>query len=107
MPLDGLAALRTALTPLCSDPLCSDADEAYRVAHDWRAELERGLAEPDPAHAAAAWLPVAIQLEHAVDAVAATDGDRAAVLALLADHPPVTTPAQAARLLADAVARLP
>jgi len=40
------------------------------------------------------------------DAVAATDGDRAAVLALLADHPPVTTPAQAARLLVDAVARL-
>ena len=58
----------------------SDADEAYRVAHDWRAELERGLAEPDPARAAAAWLPVAIRLEHAVDVVAATRGDRAAAL---------------------------
>jgi hypothetical protein len=107
MPLDGLAALRTALTPLCSDPLCSDADEAYRVAHDWRAELERGLAEPDPARAAAAWLPVAIRLEHAVDVVAATRGDRAAALALLAHHEPVTTPAQASRLLTRVVACLP
>jgi hypothetical protein len=84
-----------------------DTEEAYRVAHDWRAELERGLAEPDPAHAAAAWLPVAIQLEHAVDAVAATDGDRAALLALLADPAPVPTPAQASRLLARVVAALP
>jgi len=85
----------------------SDPDETYRFAHDWRAELERGLAEPDPARAAAAWLPVAIQLEHAVDAVAATDGDRAAVLALLADPAPVSTPAQASRLLARVVAALP
>jgi hypothetical protein len=85
----------------------SDADEAYRVAHDWRAELERGLAEPDPARAAAAWLPVAIQLEHAVDVVAATGGDRAAALALLAHHEPVTTPAQASRLLTRVVACLP
>ena len=85
----------------------SDADEAYRFAHDWRAELERGLAEPDPARAAAAWLPVAIRLEHAVDVVAATGGDRAAALALLAHHEPVTTPAQASRLLTRVVASLP
>jgi uncharacterized membrane protein YccC len=85
----------------------SDADEAYRVAHDWRAELERGLAEPDPARAAAAWLPVAIRLEHAVDVVAAAGSDRAAALALLAHHEPVTTPAQASRLLTRVVACLP
>jgi len=85
----------------------SDADEAYRVAHDWRAELERGLAEPDPARAAAAWLPVAIRLEHAVDVVAATGGDRAAALALLDHHEPATTPAQASRLLTRLVACLP
>jgi len=85
----------------------SDADEAYRVAHDWRAELERGLAEPDPARAAAAWLPVAIRLEHAVDVVAATGGDRAAALALLDHHEPPTTPAQASRLLTRLVACLP
>ena len=46
-------------------------DEAYRVAHAWRAQLERDVAEPDPAHAAAAWLPVAMQLERTVDAVCA------------------------------------
>jgi uncharacterized membrane protein YccC len=85
----------------------SASDEAYRFAHDWRAELERGLAEPDPARAAAAWLPVAIRLEHAVDVVAATGGDRAAALALLAGHEPVTTPAQASRLLTRVVAGLP
>ena len=85
----------------------SDADEAYRVAHDWRAELERGLAEPDPARAAAAWLPVAIRLEHAVDVVAATGGDRATALALLDHHEPATTPAQASRLLTRLVACLP
>ena len=85
----------------------SDADEAYRVAHDWRAELERGLAEPDPARAAAAWLPVAIRLEHAVDVVAATGGDHASALALLDHHEPATTPAQASRLLTRLVACLP
>jgi uncharacterized membrane protein YccC len=84
----------------------SAIDEAYRFAHDWRAELERALAEPDPAHAAAAWLPVAAQLEHTVDVVAATAGDRAAVRALLARHAPVTTPAQASRLLTSVVAVL-
>lgn len=83
-----------------------DLEEAYRFAHDWRAELERGLAEPDPARAAAAWLPVAVQLEHAVDVVAAHD-DRPAVLARLADHEPVTTPAQASRLLTRVVADPP
>ena len=100
----GRAALIRQIRAVDGGP---DTEEAYRVAHDWRAELERGLAEPDPAHAAAAWLPVAIQLEHAVDAVAATDGDRAVLLALLADPAPVPTPAQASRLLARVVAALP
>ena len=100
----GRAALIRQIRAVDDGP---DTEEAYRVAHDWRAELERGLAEPDPAHAAAAWLPVAIQLEHAVDAVAATDGDRAAVLTLLADPAPVPTQAQASRLLARVVAALP
>ena len=100
----GRAALIRQIRAVDDGP---DTEEAYRVAHDWRAELERGLAEPDPARAAAAWLPVAIRLEHAVDVVAATRGDRAAALALLAHHEPVTTPAQASRLLTRVVACLP
>jgi uncharacterized membrane protein YccC len=104
---DQSRVFEAAATALTRQVGGSDPDEVYRFAHDWRAELERGLAEPDPARAAAAWLSVAIQLEHAVDAVAATSGDRAAVLALLAEHEPVTTPAQACRLLTRVVARLP
>jgi uncharacterized membrane protein YccC len=88
--------------------------EAYRVAHAWRAELERDLAEPDPARAAAVWLPVALQVEQAVDAVcaaaerertapAAGDAPWRAELARLLDRPrPPTTAVGAAELL-DAV----
>ena len=67
-------------------------DEAYRTAHAWRAELERSLAEPDPARAAAAWLPVALQLERTVDAVCAA-GTRAR------DHPAENAPDRRDELL--------
>lgn len=70
-------------------------DDAYRAAHAWRAELERDLAEPDPAHAAAAWLPVALQLEHVVD-LAAAAGDPVAADLL---HGAVATPPDASALL--------
>ena len=90
------------------------ADEAYRAAHAWRGALERDLVEPDPRHAAAAWLPVAIQLEHTVDAVRAalartcavpveipTDA-RAELAELLGVRP--TTPVDAARMLSTIAA---
>ena len=80
----GRAALIRQIRAVDDGP---DTEEAYRVAHDWRAELERGLAEPDPAHAAAAWLPVALQLERTVDVAAAAGCRRdgaAAVRALSA-----------------------
>lgn len=77
-------------------------DEAYRVAHAWRAQLERDLAEPDPAHAAAAWLPVALQLETVVDLAAAT-GDPAAADLL---HGSATTPSDASALLTAVAAQL-
>ncbi|ODU03661.1 MAG: hypothetical protein ABS81_13275 [Pseudonocardia sp. SCN 72-86] len=83
--------LRTA------DPAATD--DAYRLAHAWRAELERDLAEPDPAHAAAAWLPVALQLEHVVDLAAAVRDPAAADLLGGA----VVTPADASALLTAAV----
>ncbi|WP_344414324.1 FUSC family protein [Pseudonocardia ailaonensis] len=68
-------------------------DEAYRWAHAWRAELERDLAEADPARAAAAWLPVALLLERAVDHACTAGGP----LALPPERP--ATPAEAANLL--------
>ncbi len=75
------------------------ADEAYRAAHAWRAALERDLVEPDPRHTAAAWLPVAIQLEHTVDAVRACAVPPTGVrVELLRVRP--TTPAEAACMLA-------
>jgi hypothetical protein len=90
------------------------ADEAYRAAHAWRGALERDLVEPDPHHTAAAWLPVAIQLEHTVDAVRAalartcavpveipTDV-RAELAELLRVRP--TTPVDAARMLSKIAA---
>ncbi len=91
--------------------------EAYRVGHAWRAELERDLAEPDPARAAVMWLPVAMQLERTVDAVCAVGAQlretgvpsdrRAALLALLRGQPgPGATPARAEELLAAFDARL-
>ncbi|MEU2348461.1 FUSC family protein [Modestobacter sp. NPDC049651] len=50
-------------------------EAAYRAAHAWRDQLERDLAEPDPAHAAADWLPVAVQAERVVDVVCAAGED--------------------------------
>ncbi|MBV9919625.1 MAG: FUSC family protein [Pseudonocardia sp.] len=99
------------LRPAAAEPDRSAAsDEAYRVAHAWRAQLERDVAEPDPAHAAAAWLPVAMQLESTVYAVCAAGTRareaprepadvRAELLDLLRERRG-TTPAGAADLLA-------
>jgi uncharacterized membrane protein YccC len=85
-------------------------DEAYRRAHAWRAQLERDLAEPDPTHTAADWLPVAHRLEHVVDAVsaaAARDQDparHADVVTLLRTG--ARTPTEAAAVLAAVAGRL-
>jgi hypothetical protein len=81
-------------------------DEAYRRAHDWRAQLDRDVAEPDPAHTAIDWLPVAHRLEHLIDAVAASaDPARRADVATLL-RIPVHTPAEATALLAQVTDRL-
>jgi uncharacterized membrane protein YccC len=77
-------------------------DRAYLRAHAWRAQLELDLTEPDPAHTAAGWLPVAHRLEHLVDLVAAA-GPRARtadVVTLLRARP--RTPGEATALLASA-----
>jgi hypothetical protein len=102
-----------------TSPREAATEEAYRVGHAWRAELETDLAEPDPSHSAAAWLPVAMHLERAVDAVCAVgarcreaDGGppsdrRSELLELLAGHPGSgATPARAGELLATVVTRL-
>jgi uncharacterized membrane protein YccC len=94
-------------------------DEAYRSAHAWRAELERDLAEPDPARAAAAWLPVAMKLERTLDTVSAAGarvrrapggsraGSRTDLLDLLRERSGHhETPARACGLLAAVVAGL-
>jgi uncharacterized membrane protein YccC len=99
------------LRPDAPEPARASAtEEAYRLAHGWRAELERGLAEPDPAHAAAAWLPVAMQLERTVDAAAAAgsaEGAGGPAMRALhaAEHDPVT-PLQASALLTRLAAAL-
>ncbi|MDT7578419.1 MAG: hypothetical protein QOH17_4752 [Pseudonocardiales bacterium] len=100
-------------------PRAAATEEAYRVGHAWRAELERDLAEPDPSHAAPVWLPVAMQLERTVDAVCAvgarlreTGGGlpsdrRTDLLELLRGQPESgSTPARAEELLAAVTARL-
>jgi uncharacterized membrane protein YccC len=85
-------------------------DEAYRRAHAWRAQLERDLAQPDPTHTAADWLPVAYHLEHVVDAVSAAatrDRDPARhvdVAGLLRSR--AYTPAEATAVLAAVTERL-
>jgi uncharacterized membrane protein YccC len=98
---DSAAPARSAVT-----------EEAYRRAHAWSTELERDLAEPDPGRTAAAWLPVALQLERTVDLVCAAGTrvrqapgavlpDRGADLRnLLRDRPAATTPTDASALLA-------
>jgi hypothetical protein len=63
-----------ALADYAERPGPATADEAYRRAHRWRDQLERDATEPDPARAAADWLPVAHRLEHVVDQVAAAPG---------------------------------
>ncbi|GAY12954.1 FUSC family protein [Pseudonocardia sp. N23] len=90
--------------PPDADPALA-TDDAYRAAHGWRAQLERDLAEPDPARTAAAWLPVALQLEHVVDLVGAagprTPDARAELLDLL--HADTPTSAGEASVLLTAV----
>jgi uncharacterized membrane protein YccC len=116
------AALRTQIElELGQDAVAparsSSTDEMYRITHAWRAELERDLAELDPARAAVAWLPVALQLERTVDAVCAAGTrarrarggyppDRLARLRdLLRDRPPPTA-SDAVALLTTVVAQL-
>ncbi|GAA4880058.1 FUSC family protein [Pseudonocardia benzenivorans] len=95
------SAATAALSRMLGSSGAAAVDDAYRLAHGWRAELERDLAEPDPAHAAAAWLPVALQLEHVVDLAAAT-GDPAAADLLHG----ATTPSDALALLTAVAAQL-
>lgn len=66
------ARAAATLADYAERPGPTTADEAYRRAHRWRDQLERDATEPDPAHAAADWLPVAHRLEHVLDLVATT-----------------------------------
>ena len=81
-------------------PLHEITDEAYRQAHAWRAELERDLTEPDPAHTAADWLPVAHRFEHLVDLVAAAGARARTTDAVALLRTRARTPAEATALLA-------
>ncbi|MBL8928033.1 MAG: FUSC family protein [Pseudonocardia sp.] len=95
---------RTPADPRLTDPRL--IDEAYQRAHDWRAQLDRDLSEPDPTQTASDWLPVAHRLEHLVDAVVATTDParRADTGALLQSR--VHTAAEATALLAQVTQRL-
>jgi uncharacterized membrane protein YccC len=90
-----------ALADYAERPGPTTADEAYRRAHSWRDQLGRDATEPDPAHAAADWLPVAHRLEHVVDLVAAAP--RPDVVDRLRTRPGTT--AEAGELL-DGVAEM-
>ena len=92
------AQVAAELDPVASTAIRAAArDDSYRQAHAWRAELERALAEPDPSHAAAGWLPVALAVERTVDALAA-------VGARLGDR---TVSAPDVSALLDRIARIP
>ncbi|MEJ2868661.1 FUSC family protein [Actinomycetospora sp. OC33-EN08] len=65
------ARATVALAEYAERPGRTTADAAYHRAHRWREQLGRDVTEPDPARAAADWLPVAHRLEHVVDLVSA------------------------------------